>query len=451
MKNFFAFALLCGMSFVGKETAIAQERCANAVILDEMLAKNPSLQASYDKYVNESNQRAADYEKKQANTVAKTTASTYNVTLVFHVILTQAQIDAMGGTAGVNARINSQITVLNTDYNAQNSDSTAIPAVFKPLFGNVGISFGLAHTNSKDGSGTFGVEFKVAPAGFGGFPGHDGSTKNTLAGGLDPWDNTKYINIWVVDLSDPSLLGYGYSPSFAANMGVSNEAGVVIDYTALGKKNLSNQGQPWASSSDKGRTLVHELGHFFNLWHIWGNTQVGAGVCNDDDGVNDTPIQKDANQSCPANPPLANCTNTAGGEMFMNYMDYPGDDCVHMFSKGQVTRMQADFAVPTGPSYSLTQNAGLRGWPTGVSAIDMLNDISISPNPTKGNFNIVFTGTPSTLKSINVINMMGQVVKQLNATGNTIYNVELTGMSKGIYTVQCLFEEGTMTRKIVVE
>jgi hypothetical protein len=106
--------------------------------------------------------------------------------------------------------------------------------------------------------------------------------------------------------------------------------GVVLDYLAFGKK--TSVTQYFQSGSERGRTMVHELGHYFTLKHIWGDTPVGSGTCSDDDGVGDTPQQKDANQSVCPTFPKANCANSTGGEMFMDFMDYVPDICMRMFS-----------------------------------------------------------------------------------------------------------------------
>ena len=86
-----------------------------------------------------------------------------------------------------------------------------------------------------------------------------------------------------------------------------------------------------ASPFDKGRTTTHEVGHYLNLRHIWGD-----GRCNRDDFVSDTPTSDAPNYGCPSFP-TTNCRST---DMTMNYMDYTNDACMNMFSVGQKTRMR---------------------------------------------------------------------------------------------------------------
>jgi hypothetical protein len=345
---------------------------------------------------------------------------------------------------------------INECFNAKNSDANKIPAAFQPVHGNAEINFAFAH-RSPAGKATSGVEIKVAPAGFTGFGVGDGSAKNTSSGGLDAWNNKRYLNIWVVQLTDPNVLGYGYSPNYATLLGVPYDAGVVITYGAFGKKKGVNDF--YIQGAILGRTLVHELGHFFNLWHVWGNVAVGSGSCNKndpdplkyDDGVTDTPPQKDANMVCPGlTTVIPNCTNTAGGEMFMNFMDYPGDQCVLMFTKGQVARMRAQLA-PGGPSADLPNGGDLLNYPTDVATLSFEKQMLVSPNPSNGNINISL-GDNTGLQNISIINMLGQTIKNIN-TGLTekSYNFDLSGMAKGVYTIQCHFTEGTVTEKIVLQ
>ena len=96
---------------------------------------------------------------------------------------------------------------------------------------------------------------------------------------------------------------------------------------------------------DLGRTAVHEVGHYLNLSHIWGEARVPT--CTDSDSVDDTPNQWGPNFNKPSFP-SASCGNTPDGDMFMNYMDYVDDDTMVMFTDEQVARMHAalEFSRP---------------------------------------------------------------------------------------------------------
>jgi hypothetical protein len=448
------FAALAGSMLVSGNSVFAQsEKCANTAILEQAIAKDPSVQQAFNNYREDVLEQTAAYEQEVGNSASKTTA-VITIPVIFHVVLTQAQIDALGGTQVLYDRAVSQLGVLNECFNAKNADVSSVPSAFQSVLGNAELSFAFAH-RKPDGKATPGLEIRIAPPSFAGFSVHDGAAKRTSDGGLDPWDNSQYLNIWVVLLTDPNILGYGYSQKYADLLSVPLESGVVITSGAFGKKkSVSDKG--FIAGADRGRTLVHELGHFFNLWHVWGTVAVGSGSCTKsdpkyDDGVTDTPPQKDANQICPGlTTVLPNCTSTPGGEMFMNYMDYPGDACIIMFTKGQVNRMRAELA-PGGGSPNLGKNGNLLAWPTDVSNLEIEKPFFVAPNPSTGNFTISFDDVDG-LQNINIINIMGQSVKNINTgLNNKTFNFDLSGMAKGIYTVQCRFEEGTIIRKIVLQ
>ena len=100
-----------------------------------------------------------------------------------------------------------------------------------------------------------------------------------------------------------------------------------------------------------GRTATHEIGHWLNLRHIWGDDGTG---CSGSDFVADTPNAAGPNFGTPTFPHVT-CNNGPNGDLFMNYMDYTDDAAMFMFTAGQVDRMQAALDGPrssigtTGP------------------------------------------------------------------------------------------------------
>ena len=146
--------------------------------------------------------------------------------------------------------------------------------------------------------------------------------KFTSQGGYDVWDSKRYLNIWVCNISG-STLGFAQFPG-----GPELTDGVVVDYKYFGS--LGTATYPY----HLGRTLTHEVGHWLNLRHIWGDSYCG------NDFVDDTPTQASSNSGCPTFPSLS-CDNGPNGDMFMNYMDYCHDDCLVMFTSGQKNRMIA--------------------------------------------------------------------------------------------------------------
>ncbi len=205
----------------------------------------------------------------------------------------------------------SQIDVLNQDYQATNSDIGSWTNTAAAQF--PGISNGASC-----------IEFILAtknhPSGYGLSNGNKAVTINKTTGDSDnKWAG--YLNIFV----KPNTGVLGYSPLG----GSGNGDGVVVDANAFGKGSGCGSISPNAPYN-LGRTLTHELGHYLLLDHIWGNG------CSQDDGVSDTPNSQQEYYGCP-NLGVSSCNSN---DMFMNYMDYVNDACMYMFSAGQVTRME---------------------------------------------------------------------------------------------------------------
>ncbi|WP_196452139.1 zinc metalloprotease [Planomonospora sp. ID82291] len=218
-------------------------------------------------------------------------------------------------------QIRSQIEVLNRDFRAANPDRDKVPEVWRPLVADAGIEFRMASLDP-DGEPTDGiVRVPTDRTSFG----FDDAVKASATGGADPWPTDQYLNIWVCQLGG-GLLGYAQFPG-----GPPQTDGVVILHSAFGTTGTA------APPFDGGRTATHEIGHWLDLYHIWGDDD---GACSSDDKVADTPNQADANTGSPAFPHVS-CGNGPHGDMFMNYMDYVDDDAMFMFTRGQANRMDA--------------------------------------------------------------------------------------------------------------
>jgi hypothetical protein len=224
-----------------------------------------------------------------------------------------------------DAQVKSQIKVLNADFRAKNTDKTKVPAAWRSLVVDANIEFALA-TKDASGKATTGITRTAtqldsfAP---------DNTVKAAKTGGADPWPADRYLNIWVCSLGQ-NLLGYAQFPG-----GAAKTHGVVILNTAFGTSGTA------AAPFNKGRTATHEIGHFLNLRHIWGDRN----DCTGNDFVVDTPPAQQANVGKPKFPHIT-CSNGPNGDMFMNYMDYVDDDAMFMFTVGQVARMNATLAGP---------------------------------------------------------------------------------------------------------
>ncbi|MEQ1733173.1 MAG: M43 family zinc metalloprotease [Bacteroidia bacterium] len=281
----------------------------------EMAKKDPSLdikraayEAEIDAYI------ANNATQKQAQAVTKI------IPVVVHVL-------HVGGTENISkAQIDDQIRIMNEAYSFTNANKTNIPAQFLPICGSANIEFRLAKLDP-NGNCTEGVTRTYT------------SLTNQTANRDDVkkvvyWPANKYLNIWLVKGIESGsggtsgiILGYSQFPG----TGPLTTDGIVVRHDYFGTIGTAN-------AADLGSTMVHEIGHWFNLRHIWGDAPCG------NDLVADTPIHEGANQSfCPSYPWHANNTCGAGadGEMYFNYMDYTTGGCQAAFSIGQGTRMNA--------------------------------------------------------------------------------------------------------------
>jgi hypothetical protein len=251
----------------------------------------------------------------------------YTIPVVFHVVY-QNQTENIS-----DAQLQSQIDVLNEDFRKLNSNFNSTPSVFQGVASDMEFEFCMA-TVDPNGSATNGItRTQTTVTSFN----TNDNVKFNSSGGKNAWPADEYLNIWVADLGN-SLLGYAQFPGDAASTD-----GVVLHYTTVGRPPAN----PFNNAYNLGRTATHEIGHWMNLYHIWGNENSGcgnqAGSAGTDE-VSDTPVQDDATIGCP-NWPQVSCSNGPNGDMFVNYMDYMDDACATMFTNGQKTRARAVFAT----------------------------------------------------------------------------------------------------------
>jgi hypothetical protein len=300
-----------GMAFAANAQQIPVDRCGTMEVLQLAMEKDPSLKESFERTQTQISQ---DVKARLANPTARENAASVIIPIVFHIVMTDQ-------TKVTDAQIMDQLTALNNDYAGLNADSTIIPAAFKPLFGKSKIQFVLAKRTPGDLPSN-GIERIVTTQSV--FTRNNSNIKYAASGGADAWDPSRFFNIWVCNLEN-QLLGYATFPG----TGLTREQGVVISYGTLPGG--------YYTGYNKGRTLTHESGHFFFLYHIWGDD---GGACSGSDGVGDTPNQSDASSGCPGGVITDACSSVAPGIMYQNYMDYSSDGCMAMFTQQQVIRME---------------------------------------------------------------------------------------------------------------
>jgi len=283
--------------------------CGTDVLMNRLYAKNPQLKA---------NKIAHDALQQQKTLNKQLSMASYTIPVVFHIL-------HLGGTENIaDAQVKDALRILNRDFAKENPDTTEIIQSFKAIADSVKIQFALA-TKKPDGSCTNGIMHY-----------YDADTDwNTSSPTLysQNWDATKYLNVYVVRTID---LGNGFSAAGYTYLPGSLSAGDPQDAIVV----LNNYfGSIGTGSNFQSRVLTHEVGHWFNLSHVFGGSNSAGVDCSDDDFVSDTPFTP-GYLSCPdANTPASYQLCTPGvDENFQNYMDY--SYCVKMFTQGQALRMQ---------------------------------------------------------------------------------------------------------------
>jgi hypothetical protein len=337
-------------------------------------------------------------------------------------------------------QIYSQIAVLNQDYRRLNADTINTPTVFDSIAADIGIEFCLA-TLDPNGNPTNGITRTSSTGGdFGTFfnPITE-DVKTAATGGADPWPADEYLNIWVCNLF-PGLLGYAQFPG-----GVAATDGVTITYTAFGTIGTVT------APSTLGRTASHECGHYFGLFHIWGDD---SDCTTGSDSIPDTPNANAASASdCMVN--LNSCSNEDPywgtfdpNDMVQNYMDYSHDSCMNMFTLGQKARMMSFLFSDSSRFALFSSPAGCNPLAVHDFAFDQF--FKVHPNPTNGEVLISYFGKWSAEMEITVTDITGKIVMK-KSVNEYSYTLDLSNFPAGIYTVQFLGDGGVATQKIVRE
>ena len=299
----------------------------------------------------------------------------------------------------------SQVNILNADYNATNADIanwTPTVSAFYPgtTVGNLDVQFVIANSNHPAGSGLQPGELAIT---FG---------SGFVAGDYDTsWAG--YVNLVCKDAGN-GILGYsplGGSPSSGATVVIAKSAfgsgEGCVDYVPGAPYNL-------------GRTLTHELGHFFNLDHTFKACTTASNCATAGDKVCDTPASNAAVYGCPT---VGNTTKCTVKTLTMNYMDYTNDACMYMFTAGQATRMKAYYNAISAQLYTnvLSSNTFLA------------NNFSINPNPNNGSFTVQLKEILADY-SIEVFDVSGRIVfeKNFNNSSSLEQNIVLSNTKSGV-------------------
>ncbi len=375
-------------------------------------------------------ERITEQYVERANAYIRTRA-VVKIPVVVHVVWKNAVENIS------DAQIQSQIDVLNQDFRKRNADFKDVPGSFKTVAADCEIEFCLAQKDTL-GRPTTGITRKQTSIDAIGsvFSNNRLRVYYQDLGGTNNWKPDSFLNIWVCNMG--TILGFT-TPLRDALLKRS-EDGIIVDYRSFGTIGtaLTNL------QHNKGRTTTHEIGHYFNLLHIWGNDD----TCNDDDLVGDTPLQATANLGCPSFPQIS----CGIGNMFMNFMDYTDDNCMALFTLGQKARMLAAL-IEFRPGL-------LRGGdcePSSTQNIDFQS--FIYPNPARDYiFLTIKREALSNENTITIAQNMGNIVlskKLSDLEKDTVHTeggvkIPIGGLSGGMYFISLKIDNQVFVKKIAI-
>ena len=265
-----------------------------------------------------------------SNATQRTKGTVYKIPVIVHVIHNGEPIGT--GTNISTEQVYSQIDVLNEDFRKLNADLGSVRVGFQAVAGDAEVEFVLA-TEDPDGN-------VLSEPGIhrynGGKSSWDDVTFDAVIKPKTSYDPYKYANFWTANLSG-GVLGYAQFPQYTTLPGLDIPGPDVADGVVMGHKYFGSidkvrtaqlqDGAPY----NLGRTATHEVGHWLGLRHLWGD-----GACSATDHVADTPSQESEYGGCPG----ATEESCGSLDMWENFMDYTNDECMGLFTEGQVTRMR---------------------------------------------------------------------------------------------------------------
>lgn len=402
-------ALAAGLLFTGTGVQAQEHRhgdkCGSHILTNQILENDPAARRATAELEEFTQQFTESAQRSGRN--ARTGFTRTIIPVVVHVLWHSSA----PGSRIAEANAFDAIRRLNDDFGLRNADTNRITnTYFRSVLGNPNIEFRLARRDPA-GNCTNGIVYW-----------EDANTIDANNSRINKegkaWNTSRYLNIYVVQTINTgsstlgTVLGYAHFPG---TVSPSSLEGIVIRNDHFGA--LS----PSSASNYLGRTLTHEVGHYLNLSHTWGNSTFGGNTCGTNtDFVADTPncigtfSCNLATNSC-ADSPVDHPDNV------QNYMDY-ADNCGVMFTDGQAIRMRAALASSIGGRSTLgsATNLQVTGVADGQNLPDCIPTPEILSNPTS-----VCTGSATTL--------LGDARNVVDRTGLQ-YRWVLPGTTTGLAT-----------------
>lgn len=310
-----------------------------------------------------------------------------------------------------DAQIQEQIDILNRDFRKLNTDKDSIPNIFQSRVADMQMEFclkGITRTETV----------------YSAFSYYGNYVKSDYTGGKSPWDTKHYLNIWICNLYG-GLLGYSQFP----NLGPDSTDGVVVDYGTIGEDTTS-----WNLLYEDyaGRVLQHEVGHWINLRHIWGD----ANNCNVTDHVDDTPNQRYLYRDC-----YTDTTSCTTQDLVMNYMDYVPCWCMRCFTNGQKLRAWGSIALYRTDIFNNTCNIP-------VANINKIKTSNINIYPTQFS-DIISIDNLFENSNVLIYDSFGEKLYEEHINRVNV-QINLSQLSSGIYYV-IIHHNNTFTIKKILK
>lgn len=411
MRNFFVVFIL----FMLAVDIQAQSKCNSSEYMAEAIQKDTTLKNKLEEI-----EIFTRLQNSNSNQRIGNITQIIRIPVVFHVLYRTADENIS------SEKIIHQLNALNRDFRRKNADSIKTPKAFLPVASDMEIEFYLAKQDPR-GISTSGIIRKYTPVSYWV---SDDKMKFNKTAGSDAWDTKSYLNIWVCKMLD--VMGYSNLPGTE-----STKDGIVLSNLHISSN--SN------IEIKVGRTLVHEVGHWLNLRHIWGDTYCG------DDLVNDTPTQSTFTVGCHTEI-RRTCGNTDAGDMYMNYMDFTDDGCMNLFTKGQKQRARSLFEAG-GFRYSILYSKAFDEPVVYTSALPDFypkwTEVKLYPNPAVNAININLEYDDRWIgNEIQVIDVTGNIIFR-KLISSTNQQIDVARLPAGVYFIRSQKGTDNLLKKFV--
>jgi hypothetical protein len=424
MKSTFPFLVLIKLALLLQVSLLAQEQpkshtyfCGHDILLNHYEASHPGFRDAVARTFAEAKMNAFLSNQTERSSTA------YTIPVVVHIVWRDPEENLHDSV------IFNQIDRLNEDFRRLNEDASNIREMFAERHADSGIQFEVTEIRRVQTTATFTPLLITLPD----------QVKRSAQGGSDAADPSAYLNIWIcrirpVPLIGGQVFGYAYPPANLPNWPAGASApspeldGVVVDFRCIGANNPNPMNvQGFGTIFQNGRTLVHEIGHYLGLRHIWGDGGglFGGNSCEADDGVSDTPNQgRASNYDC--NPNQNTCEAEPELDMIENYMDYSDQACQIAFTQGQVAIMHS---VLEGP------RRGLISGTASTKTLAKVSSYKIYPNPVSSELTLSFSKAHQG-KNVAIFHHDGALVRQMNIS-EAETTINISTLPAGFYFISC--------------